>query len=241
MNGEKLKVQLVDYTPNPEKLIAVAAKRCYSEKDFDTLWDSTKDVKDFIRNLKQQNHLTPFEMANFTFSIENISRVCLAQLTRHRLMSFNVMSQRYVKYDSDEGGLANIFVAPDAILKSSETLIQLYFDALEVTSYTYEEIVKELMKNGYNEKEAIENARYILPSAAKTSLILTANARELMHFFELRCCNRAQEEIRTLAWAMLDILQENFSVIFENCGPGCLTNGCKEGKMSCGKPYKRRI
>ena len=90
-----------------------------------------------------------------------------------------------------------------------------------------------------DEKEAAENARYVLPNGMKTNLIMTMNARELMHFFSLRCCNRAQQEIRDVAWAMLTLVEKKFPVIFKNCGPSCLTGKCEEGTMSCGSPYVR--
>ena len=114
-------------------------------------------------------------------------------------------------------------------------------DALEEIASAYENLVEVLQENGLSKTEAAENARYILPGGMKTNLVMTMNARELMHFFSLRCCNRAQKEIRDLAWAMLRLLQEQFPTIFEDCGPNCLTDRCKEGKMCCGKPYQTEL
>lgn len=101
---------------------------------------------------------------------------------------------------------------------------------------------KELYPKSYNKfsKEALENARYILPNACTSKIIVTMNARELMNFFKHRCCNRAQDEIRVLAWTMLKELKQVAPNIFKYAGPTCYTKGvCSEGSMSCGKPYTK--
>jgi thymidylate synthase (FAD) len=227
-------VVLLTWTYDPEKIIALSAKTCYSPGFPSDMWYQDLNEGEFISKLKNMGHMTPFEHASFTFSLEGVSRVLLAQLTRHRIASFSVQSQRYVKYESSMDN----YVVPDIPNELKED----FLDSCDVIYALYNEYVNCLMQDwGYSEKEAIENARYLLPGAMKTNLTVTMNARELMHFFELRCCNRAQKEIRDLAWKMLSLLQLKFPQIFEDCGPTCLTSKCKEGKMACGKPYKKEI
>ena len=84
-----------------------------------------------------------------------------------------------------------------------------------------------------------EDARYILPNAAETKIVVTMNIRELMHFFTLRCCNRAQWEIRDLAWKMLELVRPTAPFIFATAGPSCVRGACPEGKMTCGNPYPK--
>lgn len=241
MNGEKLKVHLLSTTENPEKVIETAAKTCYSPGTTEHLWHTDGDCDEFIQKLKKMNHMSPFEHANFTFGIDGVSRVLLAQLTRHRIASFSVQSQRYVKYDTGKVDLATLFEIPDGIVNGPDNAFDNYMDALDEVAAAYENLVAVLQGNGLSKTEAAENARYILPGSMKTNLIMTMNARELMHFFELRCCNRAQDEIRQLAWTILDLLKEKFPSIFNGCGPNCLTDRCREGKMGCGHPYQEGL
>lgn len=243
MNGEKLKVQLISYTEYPEKVIATAAKTCYSPETTSINWD--KALQDdgseekFVQKLRDMGHMSPFEHANFTFGIDGISRACLAQLTRHRIASFSVQSQRYVTFgdDGDSFYAEDYFVVPEPIKNLG--LEKRFLEDMCVYYDFYGIWVEKLMEFGMSEKEAAENARHVLPNSAKTNLVMTMNARELMHFFTLRCCKRAQEEIRKLAWAILGLLQDKFPIIFSACGPNCLTSHCKEGKMTCGKPYRK--
>lgn len=241
MNGEKLRVQLLDNTGNPTKVIATAAKTCYSPGTTEHLWKTDGNEEEFIRKLRKMHHMSPFEHASFTFGIDGVSRVLLAQLTRHRIASFSVQSQRYVKYDTEKVDFSELFEVPDGISEGPEKAFDNYMDALEEIASAYENLVEVLQENGLSKTEAAENARYILPGGMKTNLVMTMNARELMHFFELRCCNRAQDEIRQLAWTMLHLLQERFPAIFCDCGPKCLTSSCGEGIMSCGKPYQKGL
>jgi thymidylate synthase (FAD) len=241
MNGEKLKVQLLDCTSNPEKVIATAAKTCYSPGTTEHLWNTNGDYEAFIEKLRKMHHMSPFEHASFTFGIDGVSRVLLAQLTRHRIASFSVQSQRYVRYETEKMDISELFEVPEGIVEGPGQAFDSYMDALDEIAAAYENLVSVLQENGLSKTEAAENARYILPGGTKTNLVMTMNARELMHFFELRCCNRAQDEIRQLAWTMLHLLQERFPAIFNGCGPNCLTEKCKEGIMSCNKPYQKGL
>lgn len=221
------KVKLIRFTENPEGTIALASKLCYSSSQMDELIGEIegRDNAKFIRMLKNMNHLSPFEHASFTFSIEGVSRAFLAQVTRHRIASFSVRSQRYVQ-ESDFN-----FIVPPAISDLGGQAEDEFIEQMQTMAKWYSDWQSRL---GVGEK-ANEDARFVLPNACETKMILTMNARELMHFFSLRCCNRAQWEIRDVAWQMLAQSLEVAPDVFDGCGPSCLRGCCAEGKKSCGK------
>lgn len=222
------KAELIAYTPEPEKTIALAAKLCYSDSDIVGLREGveSKDVSGFIRMLVRLGHQSPMEHASFTFGIEGVSRALLAQITRHRIASFSVKSQRYVGVEDHF-----CYCIPPAIEALGEQAVRRYEQQMETMADWYKEWQKQL---GVGEKSN-EDARFVLPNASETKMIVTMNARELMHFFNLRCCNRAQWEIRDLAWQMLGLVLTVAPTLFEKCGAPCIKGGCTEGKMSCGK------
>lgn len=232
-----MKVNLISWTPNPEQVVAAAARTCYSpgtvEETYKKVCISTEETEKFIEKITSLGHDSVLEHISFTFGIDEVSRVLLAQLTRHRIASFSVQSQRYVKYDTLASELSELFVIPAPILESSNEAKDFYLGMLDKICQGYELLVLLLMEEGLSKTEAAENARYILPGAMKTNLVMTMNARELKHFFELRCCNRAQEEIRELAWTMLRCVKDICPAIFSNCGPKCVKGQCPEGAMSC--------
>jgi thymidylate synthase (FAD) len=222
-----MKVQLINYSKNPEKIVAQAARLCYSSKSIDEIAESMdKDKQDkLVEKIMRLGHYSVLEHVSFTFGIENISRTCSHQLVRHRIASFSQKSQRYVKI-----GKGQQYIIPKSIQKDNDLLVK--FKDLTNKSYNlYQEMI---------EKEIpAEDARYILPQAIGTSIIFTANARELMHFFRLRCCTRAQWEIRELAIEMLRLVKKEAPIIFKDAGPPCLIGPCPEGEMTCGHPWKR--
>lgn len=246
------KVDLLTHTPEPEKYIAAAAKLCYSSSDIEGLMkDLTKEkVDSFVAMLGSVGHESPFEHVSFTFGIEGVSRSLTHQLVRHRIgASYSQKSQRYVS----EGQFA--YVVPPSIeqnLKAKEIFIK----AMEEDQRNYDELVGILTKahletfenEGQDEKtakrnatkKAIEDARFVLPNACETKIIVTMNARALFNFFELRCCTRAQWEIRELADQMLACVKVVAPTVFKNCGPSCVRGACKEGKMSCGRAKEIR-
>ena len=236
---------MIAHTNNPERVVACAAKLCYSNADsIDKLMDELSDEKvaTFILHLSNLGHYSPYEHASFTFAIEGVSRALLAQLTRHRIASYSVQSQRYV---SMEG--FNV-VEPPAIFEDSY-LSEIYSRGLESAANTYNDLRELLIDNyveggmdkGAAEKKANEDARYILPNACTTSIVVTMNVRSLLNFFKERCCNRAQWEIRDVANAMLKQCKETAPLLFQKAGPDCAVHGkCPEGKMSCGNPVKCR-
>lgn len=227
----KPKVVLLSHTPNPEQVIALAAKLCYSDADIQELKQGVegKDITKFIQRLISMGHLSPIEHASFTFGIEGVSRSLLAQITRHRIASFSVKSQRYVA--ANRNGSFN-YVIPEAI----EQLGKEYTDKFEQQMATMQEWYNEWQSVlGGDCEKSNEDARFVLPNAAETKMVVTMNARELMHFFALRCCNRAQWEIRDVAWQMLKLVSDVAPMLFADCGPSCVKGACSEGKMSCGK------
>ncbi len=234
----ELKVTLLTYTPQPQKIMAAAAKLCYARSDIDTVMDGLTDQKtdSFIEMLSGLGHESPMEHMNFTFGIENVSRSLLAQITRHRHASFSVQSQRYVKELDFE------FITPPQIADNPEAK-KIYLTTMQDIANSYNTLADMLKKanieSGMNEKaaekKAIEDARYVLPNACTTKMIVTMNARSLMNFFKLRCCNRAQWEIRELAFQMLMLVKQVAPKVFANAGPSCVRGACSEGKMSCGQ------
>jgi thymidylate synthase (FAD) len=231
MSEAKLKVILLKYTPHPEETVAMAAKLCYSPSDIGGLKEKieTKDQKAFVEKLMKMGHMSPIEHASFTFAVEGISRACSHQLVRHRLASYSQQSQRYV---SETAGFD--YVIPPVIKEDRE--LKKYFEQfMSEAQRAYNEIVKRLNERGIKGEAANQDARFVLPNAAETKIIVTMNARELLHFFKQRCCNRAQWEIRQMAEQMLSLAKKASPVIFAKAGPGCLYAPCPEGEYSCGK------
>lgn len=238
-------VKLITYTPDPEKVVAAAAKLCYSKSDITTLMDNlTEDkVNSFLDTLSNLGHQSPFEHVSFTFGIEGVSRSFLAQITRHRIgCAFSVASQRYIDHSNvacsipeqeymTENGVGWIFE------KAYEDSFKKYNEIKDLLTSTY---IADGMEERAAKKKAQENARYVLPEGCNTKMIVTMNARELLHFFELRCCNRAQTEIRDVAYQMLALVYPIAPHLFRDAGPACARGACAEGKMSCGKAVEVR-
>lgn len=240
----ELKVRLLTHTPDPQKIMAAAAKLCYARADIDSVMEGLTPEKtdDFIDMLSSLGHESPMEHMTFTFGIENVSRALLAQITRHRMASFSVQSQRYVKENDFE------FILPPEIAKD-ETALKKYLDTMDSIAKSYNELadilktryINEGMDKRAAEKKAIEDARFVLPNACTTKMIVTMNARSLLNFFKLRCCSRAQWEIRELACQMLALVKEVAPCVFKNAGPACVRGACSEGNMTCGKAKEMRM
>ncbi|MBE6883848.1 MAG: FAD-dependent thymidylate synthase [Ruminococcaceae bacterium] len=236
-------VRLLAHTPDPETLVAAAAKLCYSSSDAATLMDglTPKKTEDFINMLSEIGHESPIEHISFTFAIEGVSRSFLAQITRHRLASYSVQSQRYVKKDQFD------YIMPPAIEQNEEAK-KLFLESMNTIEESYRKLAALLTEQQLTdiadptpeqrkaaEKTAIEDARFVLPNACDTKMVVTMNARSLLNFFKLRCCNRAQWEIREVARQMLMLVREVAPHIFAKAGPSCLRGACPEGAKSCGK------
>ena len=236
MAEQKLHVTLIAHTPEPEKVIAMASRTCYSPLDLAGLKDKaeTADNAAYIRRVLASGHTSVIEHASFTFGIEGVSRTLLAQITRHRMASFSVQSQRYV---SNAGQEVFDFVMPPRIRTLGPEAEEKFLSQMKTMQGWYDEW-SELLGEG-----SAEDARFVLPGAAATRMTMTMNARELLHFFSLRMCNRAQWEIRELAWQMYALVYPLAPSVFENAGPGCAHGACPEGKRSCGKAdeVRRRL
>jgi thymidylate synthase (FAD) len=240
------KVTLLAHTPDPERTVASAAKLCYSPASIDDVRNGLTDEKtaSFVEMLAEIGHESPIEHASFTFGIEGVSRALLAQITRHRMASFSVQSQRYVAEHDFQ------FVTPPEIAAEPEAL-KIFNEAMEDDLKKYNALADilsakhkaQMLADGMDEKaatraaekKAIEDARFVLPNACETKMIMTMNARSLMNFFHHRCCNRAQWEIREVANEMLALVFEVAPNLFKNAGPSCVNGPCPEGKMTCGK------
>ncbi len=234
MGEATLRVRLLSHTPDGEKIIAAAAKLCYARADIDTVLDglTPEKTESFLDMLASLGHESPIEHISFTFGIENVSRALLAQITRHRIASFSVQSQRYVAEDGFD------FILPPAIAENAEAKA-LYLETMDELSARYTKLTELLMEGTEgsvaDKKKAIEDARFVLPNGCTTKMMVTMNARSLLNFFRLRCCNRAQWEIRELATQMLMEVREVCPTVFKLAGPPCVAGRCPEGKMTCGK------
>ena len=222
MTHAELKVELLAWTNQLELVAALGAKLCYSPVDIADLQErvSRQDQEKFIKSLVRMGHESPLEHVVFTFGIEGISRACSHQLVRHRLASYSQQSQRYVKADGFE------VVIPPSIAGQGEKAVMMFSEQMQIIQGWY---------NGWLARGiSPEDARFVLPNATATKIIVTMNARELLHFFKKRCCLRAQWEIRAMAEEMLRLVLEKAPIIFSYAGPPCLKAVCPEGKMTCG-------
>ncbi len=235
MGVKKLKVILLRHTPNPQGVVAMGAKLCYSAAGITDLEEDimAKSQNAFLERLMEMGHLTPFEHASFTFGIEGVSRSLLAQITRHRIASVSVKSQRYVSAAgaNQEGNVFGYIIPPRIAALGPEAIKEFASQMAQMQKW-YDGWVEKLGNYG---ESANEDARFVLPNAAETKMVVTMNARELLHFFNLRCCHRAQWEIRALAEEMLRLVRMIAPVIFRDAGPRCLRGPCPEGKKSCGR------
>ena len=225
-------VTLIAHTPDPVRVCALSARTCYSALSLDALMSKVEsDQSDFLRGVIRSGHHSVLEHASFTFYVSNVSRALLAQITRHRIASFSVQSQRYV---SMEKGFDS--VVPPRVAALGPEAVEKYTSQMGQMADWY----REWQDAFGDDPGANEDARFVLPNACATRLTMTMNARELLHFFSLRCCNRAQWEIRQMAQEMLRLCKQVSPVIFEFAGPGCVTGPCPEGAKSCGKAKEMR-
>lgn len=245
------KVTLLAHTPDPERTVAFAAKLCYSSSGIEDLRDGLTEEKisSFVKMLADMGHESPIEHVSFTFGIEGVSRACTHQLVRHRLASYSQKSQRYVTEGAFE------YIVPPEIADNKEAL-ELFKKTMDADQKAYDELAallkekhtKTFLAQGLDEKsasrmaekKAIEDARFVLPNACETKIVVTMNARTLMNFFHHRCCNRAQWEIKEVADLMLKEVSAVAPNLFKNAGPSCVSGACPEGKMTCGKIKEMR-
>ena len=245
------KVTLLAYTPDPERTVAFAAKLCYSSSGIEDLRDglTPEKISSFVKMLADMGHESPIEHVSFTFGIEGVSRACTHQLVRHRLASYSQKSQRYVTEGAFE------YIIPPEIADDTDA-VKLFKETMAHDQEVYDrltDILKAKHKKTFlglgnddktaeklAEKKAIEDARFVLPNACETKIVVTMNARTLMNFFHHRCCSRAQWEIKDVADKMLAEVKKVAPNLFKNAGPSCVAGACPEGKMTCGKAAQMR-
>ncbi len=218
-----IKVKLLDYTPEPERVVAMAARLCYSGIGAEELSErlSDEDVRRLVRKMVAIGHGSTLEHASFTFGVEGVSRVLTHQLVRHRIASYDQQSQRYVAAHGFQ------YIVPPTIESKPEAK-QKFASLMETIRETYDALTEMGVPK--------EDARYVLANATETKILITMNARSLLHFFNLRCCNRAQWEIRTMAYQMLSEVKKVAPTLFYHAGASCVNLGrCPEGDMTCGR------
>jgi len=223
-----LKVRLLAATSDPELTVALAARLCYSPTDIDGLLEKMDEAETarMIRLLRAAGHLSPFEHASFTVGIQGISRVATHQLVRSRIASYSQQSQRYVS------GERFHFIIPPRIAREPE-LAEEFRRHIEASRKLYRRLLAAGVPG--------EDARFALPQAVSSNLIMSKNARAWLEWLEARTCQRAQWEIRTLAYRILMVLRGAAPVLFESAGPPCRTRGvCPEGRFSCGRLERER-
>ncbi|MEE0518843.1 FAD-dependent thymidylate synthase [Slackia sp.] len=224
-----MQVELLYHTPDPERAIATAARLCYAPVGASELMETMppERIQSVLSTIMKSGHFSTLEHVSYTFAIDGVSRAMTHQLVRHRLASFNQQSQRYVKF---KDGLNTI---KPASIAENEEASALFDEAVDAAVEAYQKLLDAGVP--------AEDARYLLPNAAETKIVVTMNVRELLHFFELRCCNRAQWEIRELAHKMLELVRPTAPYVFMDAGPSCVRGVCSEGKMTCGNPYPKVV
>lgn len=218
----KLECVLMTHTPDPERVVAAAARLCYSADDAMTLMENmtAANVESFVTKLESLGHESPFEHTSFTFAIQGVSRVLTHQLVRHRIASYSQRSMRYCsEVDAD-------FIMPPTVA------------ALPEAAAKFENLMR-FLNESYQELTALgipkEDARFALSNATETKIVVTMNARTLYSFFHHRCCARAQWEIRALANMMLSQVKAVGPNMFRHAGASCVKGYCPEATMCCGR------
>lgn len=216
-----MRVQLLNHNIEMESIAATAARLCYSASSIEELMDKDSfDHAALLEKVIELGHYSVLEHAVLSFGVEGISRACSHQLVRHRIASYSQQSQRYVSHEERFEA-----VTPPSVAVVPE-LAERYESMLDQIHAAYREMIEAGIP--------AEDARFLLPNAAATKIIITMNARELRHFFQLRCCRRAQWEIQLMAREMLRQARAVAPILFDKAGPGCLDGPCPEGRMTCG-------
>lgn len=223
---DHLKVKLLSHTADPEQNVVAAIRQCYSSVGAEELKEKTTEEvkKRLIKQVIESGHTSTLEHATFTFSIDGVSRVTEIHLIRHRIASFSIQSGRYVK----RGDAAyRIPPAIKGLKEKNKKLYDKYLKHLDNSQELYNELLDAEIK--------AEDARFCQPQSVQVKIVMSMNARELLHFFSVRSCNRAQWEIREIAKQMLDLVKEVAPNIFENAGAPCVSEKiCDQGNLSCG-------
>ncbi|MEA3226911.1 MAG: FAD-dependent thymidylate synthase [Planctomycetota bacterium] len=233
MGRVRTKVTLIRATHESEELIASAAKLCYAHNTERIFHSDSNNAGEFVQKLMRMGHASPVEHAVFTFFVEGVSRAMTHQLVRHRLASYSQRSQRYVDHDGFDYIVPSQFEGKTVEIDGEQVDAVSYFEqTMAMIAERYDKLKDAIRSKG---EESNEEARYVLPNACETKILVTMNARELLHFFEERLCMRAQWEIRELADEMLRLIKEVCPALFGGVGPKCVRlRSCPEGPKSCG-------
>ncbi len=229
-----MNVKLLEMSQNAISLIYVACRQCYSEKFAGEVFADDTISKEkqeaFVKSIVASGHQSPLEHVKFTFAVEGVSRALTHQLVRHRLASYSQQSQRYVKEKDFD------FIIPPSIERNPQAKNE-FERLMEAIQQSYTKLIAFMGQDNISGEVANQDARFVLPQAAETKIVVTMNCRELLHYFEHRCCSRAQWEIRQLANKMLDICKEKLPAVFSGAGAKCETlEYCPEGeKFCCGR------
>lgn len=222
-----MNVELLQYPEHPERAVATAARLCYAPVGATELMETmpSERVQSVLSTIMKSGHFSTLEHVSYTFAVDGVSRALTHQLVRHRLASFNQQSQRYVKFAGD------VEVVKPPTVAAQEDTSRVFDEAIDAVVDAYHKLLDAGVP--------AEDARYLLPNAAETKIVITMNIRELLHFLSLRCCNRAQWEIRELANRMLELVRPTAPYIFMDAGAPCVRGVCPEGNMTCGNPYPK--
>lgn len=238
-----LNIRLLDVTSNAVALIYAACRQCYSQKFagefFDEKAEKPQKQAAFIAKVVSSGHESPLEHVKFTFAIEGVSRALSHQLVRHRVASYSQQSQRYVAEANFD------FIMPPSI-DEDESLKKEFLNTMAQIQASYNSLLEKFKLKGREGESANQDARFVLPQAVETKIVVTMNCRELIHFFKQRCCTRAQWEIKRLAEKMLQICQKELPEVFGTKGNGAKCEAlsyCPEGdKFTCGRyPVKEKF
>jgi thymidylate synthase (FAD) len=227
-----MQVNLLSYTKNPQLVIYASARQCYSKSSAHSIFTKSDEVdsdkvKSFVNKLMKRGHLSPLEHVSFTFAIEGISRVCTHQLVRHRIASFSQQSQRYVDMKDFK-----VIVPP--LIEQDEEVEAIFHESIDKMRDYYFKMRQKLEEKGLGREEVNQDLRFILPQATEAKIVVTMNARELLHFFGERLCLRAQWEIRALAAKMLALARGAVPEVFADAGAKCKLLGyCPENNQDC--------
>jgi thymidylate synthase (FAD) len=233
MGAVNTKVVLIRASNEAEELIASAGRLCYAQDSDQVFRSNSKDPGQFVEKLMRMGHESPIEHVVFTFYIEGVSRAMTHQLVRHRLASYSQRSQRYVDHDCFDYVVPPRLQGKTVEVEGEQVDAVTYFkQTMDLINERYARLRDALGREG---EKSNEDARYVLPNACETKILMTMNARELLHFFEERLCARAQWEIRNAAEQMLKLVKDVCPSVFAKAGPKCIRlGGCPEGSGSCG-------
>lgn len=230
------RVELLAHTPDPLPLIYAAFRQCYHAGFVADMWPRllngaipADQQAEFVASILESGHASPVEHVSFTFALSGVSRALTHQMVRHRVASYSQQSQRYVD------GSDFSYVVPPSLAAKPQALAR-FEKAMADAAEAYREL-KAMLESEGSASRSREDARFVLPQAAASNLVVTMNCRSLLHFFEQRCCLRAQWEIRHVAGEMLSLCRAVLPQLFQRAGAKCERLGyCPEGpRFTCGR------